>query len=459
MIIDDRKIDRLLKRGQPDAREVSRVLDRAAEGKGLSLEDSAVLLSIEDTALLQKLYLTSGEVKKRVFGKRVVLFAPLYLSNHCTNGCIYCGFRSGSTGVERKALKTGAVVSEARALEEMGFKRVLLVTGEDPRYGLDYIAASVRAVYENTGIRIVHVNAPPMDTASFSVLKASGAGVYQAFQETYHRPTYERMHPSGRKKDYGYRLSVMDRAMEAGFDDVGIGPLLGLYDFKFECLSTIAHSIHLFETFGSHAHTISVPRLRPAASSTLGSVPYPVTDEAFKRIVAVFRLAVPSAGVVVSTRESATLRTELLHIGASQLSAASRTDPGGYTTHGSKETLEQFTTDDHRPLPDVMSSIVAEGFIPSLCTTCYRTGRTGHDFHAKTLEGDMGKFCQANAILTLKEYVSEHSANGLKTNDALKVLFEEAIKCSLDEIKDPAMKKAVAEKLKEIEKGERDLFF
>jgi 2-iminoacetate synthase len=266
------------------------------------------------------------------------------------------------------------------------------------------------------------------------------------------------MHPWGRKQDYDFRLTVMDRAMEAGFEDVGIGPLLGLYDHRFESLATIAHSMHLHEKFGSHAHTISVPRLRPSPSAALSSVPYPITDEEFKKIVAVFRLAVPSAGVVVSTRESAGLRTELLHIGASQLSAASRTDPGGYT-HKVQETLEQFTTDDHRTLPEVMSSIVAEGYVPSLCTTCYRTGRTGHDFHEKTMDGDMGKLCQANAILTLKEYVTEHSGNGLKTNDDLQALFEEAIKNSMEEIKDPEMKKAVAEKLKKIEEGERDLFF
>lgn len=448
-MIDFEKIEALSNEPEADGERAASILERAGMCRGLSLEDSSALLSIKDPRLLESLYSKAGEVKERLFGKRVVLFAPLYLSNHCTNGCLYCGFSSANKGVARKALEPAEVVEEAGALEEMGFKRVLLVTGEDPRWGLDYIISCVEAVYRGTGVRIVHVNAPPMDTGSLKRLKASGAGVYQAFQETYHRPTYNRMHPSGRKKDFDFRLGVMDRAIEAGFEDVGIGPLLGLYGYRYDCLAAIAHSQHLYGRFKTHAHTISIPRLRPAGAG-LASVPCHVTDEDLKKTVAVFRLAVPSAGVVVSTREAPELRSFLIHIGATQLSAGSRTNPGGYSQ---EKGLEQFSTNDKRPLAEVMASIVDEGYLPSLCTTCYRVGRVGHEFTEKTISGSMEKFCQANAILTLKEYISDHSKNGSKET------IEKAVKAAIEDIKDPSMKKAVVEKLKDIEAGKRDLFF
>lgn len=451
-MMDGEKIEALSKGPAASEITVKGALEKAALGKGLDIEEASVLLNIEDAVQLAELYKKAGEVKERLFGKRVVLFAPLYLSNYCTNGCVYCGFRNAGTGVSRKALTPGEVVSEASALEEMGFKRVLLVTGEDPRYGVDYIISCVRAVYEKTGIRVVHLNAPPMDVTALKELKASGVAVYQVFQETYHRPTYDRMHPFGRKRDYPWRLGVMDRALSAGFKDVGIGVLLGLYDFRFDCLSTIAHSAHLYEKFGTHAHTISVPRLRPAAGSMLESAPHPVTDEEMKKITAVFRLSVPTAGVVVSTRESPALRSALIHIGATQLSAASKTNPGGYAK-GETSATEQFSTDDHRGLEAVMRSVMEEGLVPSLCTSCYRTGRTGAEFTERTISGSMEKFCSANAALTLKEYSRDYAKNGITG------LIEGAVKRSVDEIKDPKMKKALLEKLKELEKGKRDVFF
>ena len=310
---------------------VDNILARASMLNCLCLEDSAVLLSVGDSIVLQKIFQRAGEVKEKVFGKRIVLFAPLYLSNYCTNNCLYCGFRKDNKDAVRRTLTMGEVTEEARVLEAKGFKRVLLVCGEDPkRSGIDYIVGAVEAIYKNTGIRIVHVNAPPMDIFDLKRLKASGVGVYQVFQETYHRPTYEIMHPSGKKRYYDYRLNVMDRAMEAGFEDVGIGSLLGLYDYRFDVLATIAHACYLFERFGAYAHTISVPRLRPAEGSPLQNMPFPVSDEDFKKIVAVYRLSVPSAGIVVSTREGEKLRDEVIHSGASQISAGSKTEPGGY---------------------------------------------------------------------------------------------------------------------------------
>lgn len=451
-IINENKLERLARETFiPDRKEVEAILAEAASGGGLTLDQTAILLAARTPAEVDLINEAAGRLKEKLFGKRVVLFAPLYLSNFCANGCLYCGFRASNTGVDRTALTPDQAVTEARALEAMGFKRVLLVTGEDPRYGIDYIASAIRAIYKETGIRIVHVNAPPMEAAALAELKKAGAGVYQSFQETYHRPTYSVMHPSGKKRDYDYRLSVMDRAMEAGFDDVGIGPLYGLYDPAFETLATIAHSRHLMKEFGTHAHTVSIPRLRPAEGSALGKVPYRVSDEELKKIVAVVRLAVPSAGVVVSTREPRALRSELIHVGATQLSAASRTNPGGYAGDG--KTLEQFSTNDHRNLHQVIASVMDEGMLPSLCTTCYRVGRTGGNFTEKASSGDMEKFCQANAILTLKEYLEEHSGNGIDER-GLKLIED-----SVATVKDPALKKALAEKLERLSRGERDLFF
>lgn len=462
MIIDTQKIENiLLGIRQPDACEVDDILVRAFSLNGLSLEDAAVLLSVEDQNIIARVLKKAGEVKEKVFGKRIVLFAPLYLSNYCTNNCLYCGFRKDNKNAVRKTLVIDEIVQEAKILEAKGFKRILLVCGEDPKVsGIEYIIEAVCAIYRNTGIRIIHVNAPPMEIADLKRLKASGVGVYQIFQETYHRPTYEIMHPSGKKRDYDYRISVMDRAMEAGFEDVGIGSLLGLYDYKFDVLAAIAHSGHLFERFGAYAHTISVPRLRPADGSPVVTAPFPVSDMEFKKVVAVYRLAAPSAGIVVSTREGARLRDEVIHIGASQISAGSKTEPGGYTNEVRGERLEargkpaeQFLTDDHRGLEEMIVSIAKNGFLPSLCTTCYRVGRTGSDFAKKTISGEMEKFCQANAILTLQEYLLDYAQNGAKE------LSETAIKKGIEAIREPNLKKEVLKKLDEIRQGKRDVYF
>lgn len=462
MIIDTQKIENiLLGIRQPDACEVDDILVRAFSLSGLSLEDAAVLLSVEDQNIIARVLKKAGEVKEKVFGKRFVLFAPLYLSNYCTNNCLYCGFRKDNKNAVRKTLVIDEIVQEAKILEAKGFKRILLVCGEDPKVsGIEYIIEAVCAIYRNTGIRIIHVNAPPMEIADLKRLKASGVGVYQIFQETYHRPTYEIMHPSGKKRDYDYRLNVMDRAMEAGFEDVGIGSLLGLYDYKFDVLAAIAHSRHLFERFGAYAHTISVPRLRPADGSPVETAPFPVSDMEFEKVVAIYRLAVPSAGIVVSTREGARLRDEVIHIGASQISAGSKTEPGGYTNEVRGERLEargkpaeQFLTDDHRGLEEMIASIAKNGFLPSLCTTCYRVGRTGSDFAKKTISGEMEKFCQANAILTLQEYLLDYAQNGAKE------LGETAIKKEIEAIREPNLKKEVLKKLDEIRQGKRDVYF
>ena len=462
MIIDSKRIEYILANAvQPAASAVDSILAIAEGLKGLSLEDAAVLLSVEDHATMERIFRTAGNVKEKVFGKRVVLFAPLYLSNYCTNDCLYCGFRNGNKDAVRKTLTMEEIIREAMTLESMGFKRLLLVCGEDPkRSGIEYIVDAVNAIYEKTGIRIVHVNAPPMEVSDLKRLKETGVGVYQVFQETYYRPVYEVMHPSGRKKDYDYRLNVMDRAMEAGFEDVGIGALLGLYDYKYDVLAAIAHSQHMYKKFGSHAHTISVPRLRPAYGSPLKEAPHTVSDMEFKKIVAIYRLSVPCAGVVVSTREGAGLRDEVVHIGASQISAGSKTEPGGYADEVRSQksevrsrVVEQFSTNDHRSMEEMIASILRRGLLPSLCTTCYRIGRTGADFTKRTLSGDMEKFCQANAILTLQEYLLDYAQNGARE------MGRAAIEKGLEEIKEPGLKAEVLKKLDEIQQGKRDVYF
>ncbi|VAW35258.1 [FeFe]-hydrogenase maturation protein HydG [hydrothermal vent metagenome] len=468
-MINSKYIERLLEGpAESDAEKLSPVLDEAKGLKGLSLEQAALLLKTEDPALLARIHACAERVKQRVFGNRIVLFAPLYLSNYCVNSCLYCGFKSGNKELPRRALTKDEAVAEARTLVAMGFKRVLLVAGEDKRYGTDYIAGIVRAIYKETGMRIIHVNAAPMDIKELSELKAAGVGVYQVFQETYHRPTYEKMHPGGPKKDYDYRINVMERAAEAGFEDLGIGTLLGLYDYRFDVLSTIAHSRSLFKRYGMHAHTISIPRLRPASGTTGDAEAlnaHSVSDSELKKITAIYRLSVPTAGVVVTTREPEELRRELLHAGASQLSAASRTSPGGYgstrpeqsetgSPEGGKDagTLEQFSTNDQRSVTEVMATIIKEGGLPSLCTTCYRTGRVGAHFTELSSRGEMHKFCQANALLSLKEYTIDNPPNGNAE------LFNDALNKTFDSIKDKEIKDSVTQKLKALEKGKKDLY-
>src|SRR5512143_2752834 len=393
---------------RPDAARLGEILARAEGLEGLPLAESASLLLVDDPEGLGRLYEAAGRVKEAVFGPRVVLFAPLYLSNICANDCLYCGFRRSNPDAARKALTPADAVQQARILSSRGFKRLLLLAGEHPnRYGVDYLVEVAHAIYSRTDMRILHVNCAPVSVADFRRLKDAGYGVYQCFQETYDRERYAYLHPSGRKRDYEYRLSAMDRALEAGFGDVGIGALFGLSDYRYDTLATIAHSQHLEERFGAAAHTISVPRMRPAAGSALSEPPFPVDDEAFKKIVAVYRLSVPYAGVVISTREPARLRAELLDMGASQISAGSSTEPGGYDE--GEHSQSQFDVSDVRSLAEMASVIARKGYLPSFCTSCYRSGRQGEDFRKVAASGAMNDFCTPNAILSLKEYILDNT--------------------------------------------------
>jgi 2-iminoacetate synthase len=414
--VDAERISRLVQDAGPYARREAFALLRSLSARRrLALPEAARLLATEDPMVWETASVMARAVREQVFGRRVVLFAPLYLSNDCSNNCLYCGFRRENREALRITLTPSQAVEEARHLEKRGYRRLLLVAGEHPgKTRVGYIAEVIRAIYRNTGMRILHVNAAPMPVDSFRELKAAGAGVYQCFQETYHPETYARVHPSGTKADYAWRLTAMDRALTAGFDDVGIGALLGLYDYRFEVLSAVRHAEHLYETFGTFPHTISVPRFKRAFGAPVSAAPVPVSDAEFERTVAVYRLAVPSAGVVVSTRESAALRERCLEIGASQISAGSKTDPGGYGDGVRRHESEQFEVDDIRPIEEIVRAILDRGLVPSLCTACYRKHRTGDSFTEMALDGHIREFCLPNALLTLAEYAVGRPDEGLR---------------------------------------------
>jgi 2-iminoacetate synthase len=449
------EISRMLAAAKPFARkEAFALLKSLSPRRRLFPFEAARLLATGDPMVWETAANLARAVREEVFGRRIVLFAPLYLSNECSNNCLYCGFRRENEQARRITLSPEAAVAEARYLEKRGYHRLLLVTGEHPaRTQPAYIADVLRAIYQETGMRILHVNAAPMSVDDLRMLKEAGAGVYQVFQESYHPETYATMHPSGAKSDYAWRLTCMDRAFHAGFGDVGIGALLGLHDYRYEVLSVLRHAEHLFDAFGTFPHTISVPRFKRAFGSPLSAAPWPVSDAEFERIVIVYRLSVPSAGVVVTTREPAALRERALDIGASQISAGSKTDPGGYAEGRRRHEAEQFEVDDTRPLEDILRKVLAKGYLPSLCTSCYRRRRTGNAFTEMAVEGHIRDFCLPNALLTLAEFA-------VATEDA--ALREEcliAVREARAEMEGAPLLPDYDRKLALVLEGGRDLFF
>ncbi|KAB2953339.1 [FeFe] hydrogenase H-cluster radical SAM maturase HydG [Heliorestis acidaminivorans] len=438
---------------------IQEIITKGKEKKGLTLQESAYLLNLQDPALLQHLYDTAAKVKEEIYGKRIVLFAPLYTSNYCINNCLYCGFRQANESLPRRRLSLPEVQQEAKFLAQEGHRRLLLVTGEAlPDAEAEGIASIVESVYKAVDIRRININCAPLSVEGFRILKEAQIGTYQLFQETYHPRQYEYLHPSGPKKDYSYRLTAMNRAIEAGLDDVGLGVLFGLYDYSFEVLALLEHARLLDEQYKVGPHTISVPRIKKAPGMALTAIPAPVDDETFKKIIAILRLAVPYTGIILSTRESATLRTDLLHLGVSQLSAGSSTQPGGYAPL-SKESLEttsaplegQFCLEDHRPLQEVLCSIMEEGFIPSFCTACYRNERTGEAFMELAKSGIIHKLCSPNALLTLEEYLIDYG------NEKSRKLGQQLIKQEIEKL--PASQATTLKKnLSELQSGKRDLF-
>ena len=400
----------------PDFGRIKEVLAKAAEMKGLNLSDVAALTSISDPKMLSELFDTANKVKETIYGKRLVVFAPLYISNLCKNECLYCAFRATNKDIVRSVLSQEGIANEVRALINQGQKRVLLVAGESyPKQGFQYVLDSIKTIYdvktEHGEIRRVNVNVAPLKTEEFKILKESGIGTYQIFQETYHRETYLKVHIGGKKRDYNWRAWSLHRAMEAGIDDVGIGVLFGLFDYRFEILAMMQHINELEEKFGVGPHTVSVPRLEPATNSDIAShPPFPVSDIDFRKIVAILRLAVPYTGIIMSTRETARMRRETFALGVSQISAGSRTNPGGYEEETEDDPSGQFSLGDHRTLDEVIRDVASMGYIPSFCTACYRLGRTGQDFMDLAKPGDIKLHCAPNALSSFKEYLMNYGS-------------------------------------------------
>lgn len=456
-LIDDNIISNQLAGATKGLTErASDALAKSRELKGLSIDEVATLLACTDPEITAELFETAHFVKESIYGKRLVLFAPLYISNLCRNDCLYCAFRKSNKNIARRALTQAEIADEVLQLIRAGQKRILLVAGEAyPDEGLDYILKSIETVYAtregNGEIRRLNVNLAPVSVDDFRRLKEAKIGTYQVFQETYHRQTYSQMHPSGPKSDYNWRLTAIDRAFAAGIDDVGIGVLFGLHDYRYEVLALMHHIRHLETNFGVGPHTISVPRLEPATGSNVAQKPpAPVGDTDFRRIVAILRIAVPYTGIIMSTRESPAMRQETFGLGVSQISAASRTNPGGYTD---EKATAQFQLGDHRPVDEVIADVTRQGYIPSFCTACYRLGRTGGDFMDLAKPGLIKRFCLPNAILTFKEYLIDYAAEetckaGLK-----------AIEQNICDIPSDSQKEETRHRLKRIENGERDLYF
>jgi len=413
-IINEQSIwDTLKAATDHDATRIREILAKGRELKGIDPEEIAILASVSDPELIAEMFDTARYVKDTIYGKRLVVFAPLYISNLCANECLYCAFRVRNKEVKRRVLTQEEIAQETRILIDQGHKRMLLVAGESyPKRGFQYILDSIATVYSvkhnNGEIRRVNVNIAPLTTDEFRQLKEARIGTYQIFQETYHRETYGKVHLSGKKADYDWRLTAIDRAMEAGIDDCGIGVLFGLFDWRFELLALMQHIRHLEAACGVGPHTISVPRLEPATGSTIAEQPpHPVTDFDFRKIVAILRIAVPYTGIIMSTRETPNLRRETFALGVSQISAGSRTNPGGYA-EDEKADMSQFSLGDHRSLDEVICDVASLGYVPSFCTGCYRLGRTGGDFMDLAKPGDIKHHCDPNAASTFQEYLEDY---------------------------------------------------
>lgn len=440
--------------------EAHRILDKAEHGKGLRAEEAAVLLELTDSELLKRMYHLAAVIKEKIYGKRVVLFAPIYISNFCVNNCRYCGYRHQNE-LNRRRLSMEELADEVRILESLGHKRLALECGEDPvQAPIEYVLEAIRTIYqvkeENGSIRRVNVNIAATTVDEYRLLKEAGIGTYILFQESYHRETYTKVHPSGPKRDYDWHTTAMDRAMTGGIDDVGLGILFGLYDHKFELIALLKHAEHLEERFGVGPHTVSFPRLKPAQGVEMGQFSL-VQDDDFRKLIAITRLALPYTGIILSTREKAELRDELINQGVSQISAGSCTGVGGYSQEHAKQPVKQldpqFTVEDVRTPDETLQSVCRAGFIPSYCTACYRQGRTGDRFMALAKSGQIQNVCQPNAILTFKEFLLDYASPELKR------IGEQTIQAHLEQIADPRIRALTVERLGRITAGERDFYF
>jgi 2-iminoacetate synthase len=456
--IRDEKIWGLLEAGtQQSEQEIERIIEKARQAKGLEPLEVAALLQNRYPELEERMFKAAKEIKDRIYGTRLVMFAPLYVSDYCVNSCYYCGYKCANK-FNRKRLTDDEIRREVRIIEELGHKRIAMEAGEDDKNcPIDYILHAMEVVYatkyKNGSIRRINVNVAATTVENYEKLKKAGIGTYILFQESYHRETYKKMHPAGPKSNYDYHTMAMDRAMAGGIDDVGLGVLFGLFDYKYEVMGMLLHSIHLEEACGVGPHTLSVPRLRPAKEVSLDNYPYLVSDEDFKRIVAILRLAVPYTGIILSTREEASFREEVVKLGVSQVSAGSCTGVGGYAENDEGGNPAQFEVADNRSPKEIIRSLCAQGYIPSYCTACYRAGRTGDRFMEFAKSGKIHNLCYPNAMMTFKEYLEDYA------DEELKLEGNRVIERNMDNIPDEKMREKTRERLRRIENGERDLFF
>ncbi|HPN84131.1 MAG TPA: [FeFe] hydrogenase H-cluster radical SAM maturase HydG [Victivallales bacterium] len=456
--IDENLISQLCE-VREDSVKIRDAIAKSLEKKPLSLGETASLLSAKKDDLKNEIFNAARELKKKVYGNRIVLFAPLYIGNYCVNECKYCAFRNSLRTTVRKTLSQKELVEQIEALEDNGHKRLILVFGEHPDYTPEFIADTVRRTYSvkkgRGEIRRVNINAAPLNIEGFKTVKASGIGTYQIFQETYHRKTYSEYHPAHTHKgDYDYRLDGLSRAYEAGCDDVGVGALFGLYDWRFEVLGLVSHARFLEERYGCGPHTISFPRIRPAHGVKL-KPEFIVKDDDFKHLVAVLRLSTPYTGMILTARETPEIRREVLEFGVSQIDAGTRIELAGYTKKTDQQQLnkEQFSIGDSRPLDEVMLELLSNGYVPSFCTACYRKGRTGKQFMEFAIPGFIQNLCTPNALLTLQEYLCDYAS------EETKQAGQKAIEAELAKFADPVQREKIRKLLQEIrEKNTRDSY-
>jgi len=445
-----------------DKAAVRSVIQKSLDKQRLNLRDTAILINAEDPELVEEIKEGARQLKEKVYGNRIVLFAPLYIGNKCSNNCIYCGFRVTNKEAFRHTLSDEEIIREVEALEDNGHKRLILVYGEHPEYSAEYIAHTVKLVYSvkkgKGEIRRVNINAAPFDIEGFRIVKSAGIGTFQIFQETYHPEMYKLYHLGGKKKDYVWRLTALDRAQEAGIDDVGIGALFGLYDWRFEVMSLVRHTNHFEAIYDVGPHTISFPRLKDASGVNVNGK-YQVSDEEFTRLIAILRLAVPYTGLILTARESARVRDEVIKFGVSQIDGGTKIELGGYSKGLSKNeqqdlNREQFHIADSRSLGEVIDELVNESFLPSFCTACYRKGRTGEHFMEFSVPGFIKRFCTPNAILTFAEYLCDYATPELakkgweSIDEEIKKLNESGYKIN-----------DLVQRIERIKQGERDLYY
>jgi len=438
---------------------IDSIIQKAEKCKGLSHREAAVLLECDLEEENLRIFKLAKKIKQKFYGNRIVMFAPLYLSNYCVNGCVYCPYHYRNKHISRKKLTREDIVKEVTALQDMGHKRLAIESGEDPvNNPIEYILDCIKTIYsikhKNGSIRRVNVNIAATTVENYRKLKEAGIGTYILFQETYNKKAYEELHPTGPKSNYAYHTEAMDRAMEGGIDDVGVGVLFGLNMYRYDFVGILMHAEHLEAAMGVGPHTISVPRIRPADDINPDDFTNAVSDRIFEKIVAVLRIAVPYTGMIISTRESQKTRERVLELGISQISGGSKTSVGGYAEEEKEEdNSSQFDVEDRRTLDEVVNWLLKLGYIPSFCTACYREGRTGDRFMTLVKAGQIANCCQPNALMTLKEYLMDYASNDTREKGE-EVIKSEINKISSDKVRDIAVKN-----IEEIEKGKRDFRF